>query len=93
MKPILLFISLVFSSLISIAQDKDQKLIIITQMDIAGRRYLEVWTRRLLTMHNSIKKIVLTFLNEYWDSSTEQPKKKINAFFWGTLASQGTDLW
>jgi len=85
----IVIVTLVFSSLISIAQDKDQKLIIITTdgyrwQEVFGGMDQEIAINPKFNQNDSAD-----LFKRYWDSSSENRRKKLMPFFWGTLASQG----
>ena len=89
MKHILSILALTFSSLVSIAQDKDQKLIIITTdgyrwQELFGGMDQEIAINKKFNQNDSAG-----IFTRYWDISPDNRRKKLMPFFWGTLVSQG----
>ncbi len=85
-----LSLSLAFISVLtSIAQDKDQKLIIITT---DGFRWQEVFggMDSAIAKNNKFNQNDSADLfKRYWDDNAEARRQKLLPFFWKTLASQG----
>ena len=71
------------------AQDKDQKLIIITT---DGYRWQEVFGGMDSSIANDKKfnqNDSADLFKRYWDANTEVRRQKLMPFFWGTLSGQG----
>ena len=89
MKYLLTLTFFVLAAISTLAQDKDQKLIIITT---DGFRWQEVFNGMDEEIGNNKKfnqNDSADIFNKYWDISTENRRKKLLPFFWGTLVKQG----
>jgi hypothetical protein len=89
MKKIMTFLFLLLVSFSSIAQVSDQKLIIITT---DGFRWQEVYKgmdQQIASDSKFNQGDSAGIFNKYWNSNTEERRKKLLPFFWNTIASQG----
>ncbi len=89
MKYFLLFSFLVFNLLDSNAQDKDQKLIIITTdgfrwQEVFGGMDEQIAANKAFNQNDSADLIV-----RYQDNTAEAKRKKLLPFIWGTMATEG----
>lgn len=83
------FVAVIFLQLAAFAQDKDQKLIIITT---DGLRWQEVFTGMDAAIANDKRfnqQDSLYIYKKYWAQSPEGRRQKLMPFFWGTIAKQG----
>lgn len=87
--PILIALLLVLTALVTKAQDRDQKIIIITT---DGLRWQEVFNG-MDSVIASDRKFnqgdSLGIFKKYWDRTEAARRQRLMPFFWGTLAKQG----
>jgi hypothetical protein len=89
MRKILAFFLLLFVSINIIAQNSDQKLIIITT---DGFRWQEVYKgmdQQIASNGKFNQGDSVGIFKKYWSSNSEERRKKLLPFFWNTIASQG----
>ena len=89
MKHFLILTFILTSFIHYVAQDKDQKLIIITTDGLRWQEVFDGMDAQIASNKSFNQNDSAGIFNRYWDMSTEARRKKLMPFFWGTIANEG----